>query len=125
MKMLLHALEGLPGAVTSLRWHGVWGWTLVVRTDADAEHGHAQSVSRPALAYVVCNPASPRVSVPVCEDRLATLAIRKLSKRVREGIGHAPPVLGVRWPAWEVSASEPGNDVVALAAELLTHAGER
>lgn len=121
-KHLIAELEALPATSRSLRWHGVWGWTIVVRANADAEcsplpgRGVAEG---PALAYVVCNPAGPMVSVPIGEDRLATLSIRKLTKRVREGIGQSPPVLGVRWPTWSVSASEAGDDVVALAAMML------
>lgn len=90
----------------SVLWRGVWNWTLAYTHNGDAG---------PAWAYIVPDPAHPRVCVPFPEALLGELPTRKLGKTVRDALTHASAVDGVRWPTWELTSKALAEDVFALA----------
>lgn len=86
------ALLALGGVSESIEWRGVpWRWTLAFQVEP----------ARP-LAYLVPQPARPRLAVPVTDDVVASLAARRVSRPIRDAIVFAPRVGEVLWPSWEL-----------------------
>jgi hypothetical protein len=107
--LLEHArtkLRAVEGVKEEISWQGVWNWTFVYRIPGDGER---------AWAYLVPDPAKPRIAVTVFDDIIPDLPIRKLSKYIRDGLTHAPVVDGVRWPHWDISNRTQVDDIVSLA----------
>lgn len=90
----------------SIIWRGVWNWTLAYTHNGDAG---------PAWAYIVPDPAHPRVCVPFPDGLLGDLPTKKMSKTVRDALTHATTVDGVRWPTWDLTSKALGDDVFLLA----------
>jgi hypothetical protein len=99
-KML--AVDGVKEEVS---WQGVWRWTLVYRIPGDDR----------CWAYLVMDPTKPRLAVPVPDDLITELPVKKLSKFVRDGLAHAPTVDGVRWAHWEIQGKTQADDILSLA----------
>jgi hypothetical protein len=111
--MIEHAREGfraVEGVKEDLSWHGVWNWTFVYRLPGEGE---------PAWAYLVPDPMKPRIAVPVEDELIPELPLRKMSKFIRDGLTHAPVVDGVRWATWDLHNRTQGDDIVSLAGMKL------
>ncbi len=107
--LIQHTRERLragEGVKEELSLQGVWNWTFVFRVPNDSPLG---------WAYLVPDPAKPRVAVPVPDDIITELPIRKLSKFIRDGLVHAPRVDGIRWATWDLLNKTQAGDIVALA----------
>lgn len=106
---LLEYAHAKLGAIEALReeisWQGVWCWTLVFRQGGEGGRG---------LAYLVPDPARPRVCIPVPNALIPGLPIKKLSKFVRDGLLHAPAVDAVRWACWHVQSRSQVDELMAL-----------
>src|SRR3954463_5798839 len=96
----------VEGAKEEISWQGVWRWTLVYRTPVEPERG---------WAYLVLDPAKPRLAVPIGDDLVSELPVKKLSKFVRDGLAHAPMVDGLRWAQWEVLTKTQADEILTLA----------
>src|SRR5690242_5530708 len=70
LQHLREKLLAVEGVKEEVSWQGVWRWTLVYRIPGDGERG---------WAYLVLDPAKPRVSVPITDDIIAELPVKKLS----------------------------------------------
>jgi hypothetical protein len=108
-----HARQRLLGVECvreEIAWHGVWNWTFVYRIPGDGDR---------AWAYLIPDPAKPRLAVPVEDEIIPELPIRKLSKFIRDGLTHAPIVDGVRWSCWEIANRTQVEDIVSLAQHKL------
>lgn len=90
----------------SVIWSGVWNWTLAYTHNGD---------SGPAWAYIVPDPAHPRLCLPFPDGLLGELPVKKISKTVRDALVHATSVDGVRWPTWELTSKALGDDLFVLA----------
>ncbi|HYE61507.1 MAG TPA: hypothetical protein VD997_05895 [Phycisphaerales bacterium] len=99
-------LRACEGVKEDIAWHGVWNWAFVYRMSGDAER---------AWAYLIPDPAKPRVVLPVLDDALPELPIRKLTKFIRDGLTHAPMVDGLRWASWDLLNKTQADDIVSLA----------
>jgi hypothetical protein len=97
--------RSVEGVKEDLGWHGVWNWTFSFRVPGE---------ERP-WAYLIPDPARPRVSIPVMDEMIPDLPIRKLSKFVRDGLAHAPVVDGVRWASWDHLSKTQADEIVSLA----------
>lgn len=91
-------------------WQGVWKWTLTYR--------HAVLPER-AWAYVVPDPAKPRLCVPMSEAAVNALQIKKTPKFVRESLAFAAVVDGVRWPVWELQTRVQTDGILSLLESKL------
>jgi hypothetical protein len=111
LQHLREKLLAVEGAKEEVSWQGVWRWTLVYRIPGDGER---------AWAYLVLDPTKPRVAVPITDELIAELPLKKLSKFIRDGLAHAPVVDGVRWAQWELQGKGQADDLVALAEYKLT-----
>ncbi len=83
----------LGGVTESIEWRGIpWRWTL------------AFNVESTALAYLVPQPARPRLALPLPEEIVQALPLRRATKAVRDAITFAPRVGGILWPAWDLQS---------------------
>jgi hypothetical protein len=108
-----HARERMlevEGVKEEVSWQGVWRWTLVYRIPGDER----------CWAYLVMDPSKPRLAIPVADEMIAELPVKKLSKFVRDGLAHAPSVDGVRWAHWEIQGKTQADDILSLAELKLT-----
>lgn len=104
-----HARErmlAIDGVKEEVSWQGVWRWTLLYRIPGEADR---------VWAYLVMDPHKPRLAVPVPNDLISDLPVKKLSKFVRDGLAHAPTVDGVRWAHWEIQGKTQADDILSLA----------
>lgn len=109
-QFMAHARERLlaiPGVREEVRWLGVpWRWSMV--------YLGPEARARP-IAYLVPDPAKPRLAVPLAGDIVAALPLKKLPKFIREGLSLAPIVNAVRWCQWELPSKSAADDVLSLA----------
>lgn len=98
-------LRTCEGVKEEISWHGVWNWSFVYRLPGEER----------AWAYLIPDPAKPRVVLPVFDDVLPELPLRKLSKFIRDGLTHAPMVDGLRWACWDLLNKTQADDIVSLA----------
>jgi hypothetical protein len=96
----------VDGVKEEVSWQGVWRWTLVYRIPGEGERG---------WAYLVPDPAKPRLALPVMDELIAELPMKKLSRVIRDGLAHAPTVDGVRWAQWEVQSRTQADEILSLA----------
>lgn len=108
-------LTQIPGASETIRWHGVWKWTFEYACAGEA-HGEV-------FAFLVADPARPRVCISVTDAAMSGMDLRKLSKGVREGLASAPAVDGIRWATWDVASKSGVDEIVAFMSAYRTAIG--
>lgn len=97
-------MRALHGVREQVEWLGLpWRWAI-----AYTAVGHP--VSR-AVAYLVPDPESMRISIPLEQDVLALIAGPKASRTLRDSIVQASRVGQIVWPEWTMGS-------VILAEEL-------
>jgi hypothetical protein len=100
-----------PGCVKeAVAWQGVWKWTFSYTCTLDQ--------SRP-WAYIIPDPSKLRICVPLAENVLTEIPLKKISRFVRDVIVHAAPVGQLRWPMWEVQTKAQAADVLELCTMKL------
>ncbi len=104
-------LAQIQGASEAIRWHGVWKWTF--------EYAGAGTHQEP-FAFLVPDPARPRVCVSILESAMAGVDVRKLAKGVREVLAAAPAVDGTRWATWDVTTKSGVEEIAGLIASYRT-----
>jgi hypothetical protein len=105
---VVHARAGLrrdSDTSEEIAWQGVWRWTLTYR--------HASAPER-AWAYIIPDPAKPRLCIPMTEAAVDVLVVERTPKFVREALAFAPMVDGVRWPVWELQTRRQTESILGL-----------
>jgi len=101
----------LPGTSEDVMWQGVWHWTIAYRHESDTSR---------CLAYLVADPTKPRLCIPVPNELVPLLPVRKLSRFVRDGILHAPVVGQIRWACWGLTLKSQVEELMLLMQFRLT-----
>lgn len=95
IEWLMEQVHTLDGIEQQLRWYGkAWKWTIEL-TFRDAD-GNDLGV----LAYIVPNPETPVVSVPLQHETYNELPMRRLNKYIREGVRSAKCAVELYWAGW-------------------------
>lgn len=106
-------LQGLDGVEEVLSWEGIpWRWCLVYRL--------AGEPGRP-LAYLVPDPDRPHIALPLTDDVLAILPVRRFSKSIRDRIVFASEVSGVHWAQWDLASRALIDEIMDLARRVRNH----
>ena len=110
LSLIEHARTKLSNAKNvseQLAWQGIpWRWTLTYTHLDDAER---------AYAYLVPDPAKPRLVVPFPIRALSEISLKKFSKTTRDAVAHATVVGSVSWCQWEILTKPVTDEVIALA----------
>ncbi len=102
-------LVELDGESESLVWQGVpWRWTFVYTIEGAGE-------SR-ALAYVIPDPARLQICVPLTNEMVEKLPLKRMKKSIRDGVVFARHVAGVSWPTWDIPTATALDEVFELVA---------
>lgn len=105
-------LSHAKGVSEQLAWQGIpWRWTLT--------YCHVDDTER-AFAYLVPDPAKPRLVVPFPIRTLGEISLKKFSKVTRDAIVHATVVGSVSWCQWEIQTKAGTDEIVALAELKMT-----
>jgi hypothetical protein len=115
---LLNRLEGFDGVSRDIIWWGdSWKWTL--QFNLDTPDG---PTSEP-MAYFVPNPESPIFCVPLREELIAQLPMKRLNRYIRDGIRGAKCAVQIHWAKWTPTAMtevEHLTDLIKRKHKLLT-----
>mgnify|MGYP005846460467 CR=1 FL=1 len=109
LEHLMEHVDGLPNVQQKIIWYGnAWKWTLQY-TLHDAKGREVDT-----LCYVVPRTEQPLVSVPLSEQQIGKLPIRRLPKIVREGIRSAKFALTTHWANWTPNLVGDTNQIFEL-----------
>lgn len=102
-------LLGVEDASEDLSWNGIpWRWSFAYWLSAKP------APSDLPLAYLVPDPETPRLGLPMTAQVLAEVKPRKLSKTIREGLVHSTRVANVYWTSWDLQSKTGVQDVLDL-----------
>ena len=119
--MMSEQIETIDGVEQHLIWYGAaWRWTIEYRVPL----GGQDSTN---LLYLVPNPETPVVSVPLPDSVVQQLPVKRLNKYVRDGIRSAKCAVELHWAVWSPNARtevEHLGDLIRRKHKLIT-AGSR
>lgn len=94
------------GVREEVSWQGLpWRWTLVYRCPQDPVR---------AWAYLVPDPEKPKLSLPLTDEQVQALPMRRLKKFVRDGVLCARKVDSVYWATWDITNRAQLDEVLDL-----------
>ncbi|GAB4189221.1 MAG: hypothetical protein Kow00105_03730 [Phycisphaeraceae bacterium] len=97
--ILIENIEAFPGVERRLIWHGTsWRWTIQF-----VVFGEDQKLID-TLVYLVPNPESPTVCVPLKPAEVEKLPLKRLNRYIRDGIRVAKRAVEVYWTNWTPTA---------------------
>ncbi len=100
-------LSDFEGVEESVSWQGLpWRWTLVYTLEGDPTR---------AFAYLVADPAAPTVSIPLNDEIVDSMPVKRLKKHIRDGIFMAKRVESTLWATWEIAAKTQLDEVMDIA----------
>lgn len=100
-------LLAFEGVREELAWQGVpWRWTLTYSCPDDPTR---------AWAYLVPDPLRPKIALPLTEEMVEALPMRRLKKFVRDGVVAARRVNTVYWATWEITNRSQLEEILELA----------
>ncbi len=109
---LRHHMLGLDGVTEEFAWHGdCWRWTIEYRT----RH------SKQPLAVLVPSPADLQLAMPLEQEFIESLPMRRMKRALKEGVGLAQEPFDTRWAVWSVQADGMLDDLVDLLELKLRH----
>jgi hypothetical protein len=105
-------MRALPGVREQVEWLGLpWRWAI-------AYTGVGHPVSR-AVAYLIPDPESVRISIPLEQEVLALIAGPKASRTLRDSIVQASRVGQIVWPEWTMGSVVLAEELAAVAEAKL------
>jgi len=97
--ILIKQIGEYPGVHQTLIWHGTaWKWTL--QFSLYGEDGELIDT----LAYLVPNPESPVLCVPLKPQTVEKLPLKRLNRYIRDGIRVAKRAVEIYWAVWNPTA---------------------
>ena len=94
--MVMEEAEQYGSVEQKVVWYGPgWYWTIQYQFD-----GSNNGKSGKVLVYLVPNIETPLVCVPLLDEEIGHLPMRRLNKLVRNGIRIAKCAVHVHWATW-------------------------
>ncbi|MFP4145359.1 MAG: hypothetical protein ACOCTI_03305 [Phycisphaeraceae bacterium] len=110
LETILGELETIDNLDRELVWYGpAWRWTIQY-----ALQGQQVTGENPAVAYIVPNPENALVLVPLTDEMVDELPMRRLNKAIREGIRSAKCAYQQHWATWSPSSQAEAENLVDL-----------
>lgn len=99
LNKLLESIEAFEGISSSIVWYGsAWKWTIEYAfTDDDAD-------TTEPLAYFVPDPEAPILCIPLREEMIDQLPLKRLNRYIREGVRGAKCAVQIHWAKWTPTA---------------------
>lgn len=114
---LIEQIEAYEEVSKRLLWHGEsWKWCWQFDLQPEGRKGHV-------MAYLVPNPQVPLLCIPLNDDLVGQLPMRRLNRYIRDGIRNAKCAVKVHWATWSPTAmteAEQLLDLVKRKHKLLT-----
>jgi hypothetical protein len=99
----------LPGVTQSMIWYGPsWRWTVQFMLASNKDPRGEP------LCYLVPGDDRPTAHVPLTEDFVAVLPLRRLSKFVRDGVKAAKRAVEISWANWPLDSDTDAKLVLDL-----------
>ena len=122
LNTLLQRVDDFEGVESSIIWYGsAWKWTIeyaLVTPDGPTPE---------PMAYFVPDPESPIFCVPMREELIAQLPMKRLNRFIRDGIRGAKCAVEIHWAKWSPSAMtevEHLTDLIKRKHKILTGQGK-
>jgi len=116
LSTLLEQIVAYEGVTKTLQWHGEsWKWCW--QFDLHKE-GNGQAV---VMAYLVPNPEMPQICIPLDEELIGRLPMRRLNRYIRDGIRHAKCAVKVHWATWVPTAMTEAEQLMDLIKRKHKH----
>jgi hypothetical protein len=111
---LMNQLAAMSQVRRTLDWYGSsWGWSL--RYDLLDEQQKEAGV----LCYLVLNPEEPQVCVPMSQEQVDQLPIKRLNRAIREGIDTAKCAVSTHWAVWTPTNQSEAGHILDLLNRLI------
>ena len=99
LETLIERFHGFEHVESHLTWHGdAWKWTL----QFDLLDGRRPA---PVMAYMVFDPIQAVVCIPLEEDEILAMPVRRLNRYIRDGMRSAKIAVEQHWCQWSPSAN--------------------
>lgn len=84
-----------------LEWYGVsWKWSFqLIMPDLEG-----QPDERDKLLYFVPNPEAPTICIPLTDDMIESMPLKRLNRYVRDGVKHGKQAVNIHWAVFTPSA---------------------
>lgn len=95
VQSLIDQISAYDGVEQRVIWYGTsWKWTLqfVLNDEKGEELG--------ILAYLIPNPQTPMLCIPLRDEMIAKLPMRRLNRYIRDGIRLAKCAVEIHWAIW-------------------------
>lgn len=115
-ELFAHARRSVsePEAVEErLEWQGLpWRWTLVFERQGDPTR---------ALAYLVPDPQTPKISIPLTAEMIQLLPLKRMKKTIRDGIEMANSINSVVWACWDLGTENQLDEILDILSRKLSY----
>jgi len=103
-----------PEAVEErLEWQGLpWRWTLVFERQGDPTR---------ALAYLVPDPQSPKLSIPLTTEMIRLLPLKRMKKTIRDGIEMGNTINSTVWACWDLGSENQLDEILDILSRKLAY----
>jgi len=92
LRKYLHELERFEEVV---QWCGAgWHWSMIYRVPG------GEDTANDTFAYIVPRPEEPLFCIPLTDDVMDKLPIRRLNRTVRENLRSAKKGISLHWATW-------------------------
>ncbi len=118
LNTLLERLEAYDGVTKEIIWWGdSWKWTIQYNLQTP------EGPTTEPMAYFVPNPESPVFCLPMREELIAQLPMKRLNRYIRDGIRGAKCAVQIHWAKWSPTAMtevEHLTDLIKRKHKILT-----
>lgn len=99
---LMAAVEAYEGVTRKIIWAGLgWQWTIEYCLEGKHESGHE---SPDAFVYIVPDPEQPQFVIPLRDEDIEQVPIRRVNRFIRDQLRSAKCSVGIHWCKWSPSA---------------------
>lgn len=106
---LMGQIETLLPVRRDVKWCGpAWKWTIRY-TSLDSQEEELD-----LLAYLVPNSVAPLVCIPMANNIIERLPMRRLNRFIRNGIGSAKCAVATHWAEWNLTADGEANHLMDI-----------
>ena len=116
----LEGLQKFEDLEHTLAWHGTaWCWTIEVNMPSADLGGKA--ADQESFAYIVPRPETPLICIPLTDETIESMPMRRLNRFVRDGIKGAKQSVEQHWGKWTPTAQAEVDHLLDLVKRKIKH----